>query len=770
MSTNQTRRPAFYEEQYLGAADLTAAVEYGRTQMARHSLGAHTWGIAMGLQLKEVETSPDGDGPDVYLQPGYAWDGFGRPVVVLAPYKIPAERFRSFTYDATIDDGDPEGRLVEVWLRYDEFATQSPRPGFEVCDVEDQYSRVQETFKIEVGERRNHSDRHDPISIAGYSVDAKDALQRLDPQTPPIELFDESVPYQTFPGTGEKRRWLIPLGYVRWKPNPDASQPGRFVEMADADRERSRRFRRHIGVVAEGLEAADGVIRMHDRTRAYSTVWTDDLVWIEGDLRVEGDAKVFGGKIDFRDANGADQGVPLWIQRVEDNGVGGKDLRVRIGQNENGDHRLAVGPQVGTDFHARLVVRDDGKVGIGAATPEHRLQIGDASAPVSVSLRGPDGNAESGVLAFEDDGGIGQRCFRFINDTQNDKLKVRSPEQDHIMVLERVSGKVGIGTESPAGRMTLKGIVDPEQGSLTFFSNTADFEYDGGSDGLFIFKDTGGKTAFIGGNVGIGTTSPIVPLHIAPNSNNFALRIDQGSNGNGLLAYVNTASDERTVLTAASNVVGLYVKGNGHVGIGTTTPSARLHIHSPGATSGILVTGPTIADVEIGKSTLELDSPEKFRIGTNNIERLRITSNGRVGIGTTNPSYLLHVNGSAAKPGGGHWTNPSDQRLKKNIEPLTGALSKLTKLRGIYFEWKEPEKQGNLTGKQMGLIAQEVEQVFPEWVGVDPEGFKDLTIRGFEALTVEAFKELKQEIDALKSAQKESTRKSKSGTKIRDKK
>ncbi|MBI5525713.1 MAG: hypothetical protein HY897_05210 [Deltaproteobacteria bacterium] len=48
------------------------------------------------------------------------------------------------------------------------------------------------------------------------------------------------------------------------------------------------------------------------------------------------------------------------------------------------------------------------------------------------------------------------------------------------------------------------------------------------------------------------------------------------------------------------------------------------------------------------------------------------------------------------------------------------------------------------------MIAQEVEKIFPEWVGADKDGFKDLTFRGFEALTVEAMRELKAENDALK--------------------
>jgi hypothetical protein len=130
--------------------------------------------------------------------------------------------------------------------------------------------------------------------------------------------------------------------------------------------------------------------------------------------------------------------------------------------------------------------------------------------------------------------------------------------------------------------------------------------------------------------------------------------------------------------------------------------------------------------------------------------------NGNVGIGTTAPTVKLHVvgdltiTGTARKPGGGTWTTPSDAQLKKNVKPLEAALDKLLQLRGIRFEWRDPKKMGNLTGPQLGLIAQEVEKVFPDWVSTGPDGYKELTIRGFEALTIEALRELKAEIESLR--------------------
>jgi hypothetical protein len=47
----------------------------------------------------------------------------------------------------------------------------------------------------------------------------------------------------------------------------------------------------------------------------------------------------------------------------------------------------------------------------------------------------------------------------------------------------------------------------------------------------------------------------------------------------------------------------------------------------------------------------------------------------------------------------------------------------------------------------MGLIADEVQRVFPQWVGRDPKGYQTLTVGGFEALTAEALRELREEKD-----------------------
>jgi hypothetical protein len=207
----QLERPRFYEQQYLGADDLTAVVEYDRIARARHALGAHSWGIAMGLQLVE---KPAQGGVEVYIQPGYAWDGLGRSIVVTAPYKLPAELFKSLAYDAGIDNTPTPGRTVDVWIEYVEAPVGGAANGFAVCTTDEQYSRIAETFRVVIGDRPAHADRHDPINIGGKVVDAEAAVQAWGNATDPL-VADESIPYQTFPDDTGSPRWLIPLGVVR---------------------------------------------------------------------------------------------------------------------------------------------------------------------------------------------------------------------------------------------------------------------------------------------------------------------------------------------------------------------------------------------------------------------------------------------------------------------------------------------------------------------------------------------------------------------------
>jgi hypothetical protein len=683
MAFNLTQRPEFYEEQYLGAADLSAAVDYGRLQQARHALGAHTWGIALGLQLKE--TPQPGGTVTVHLLPGYAFDGYGRPIVVLAPYKIPEEKFSAIKFDATIDT-DGRGRLIEIWLRYDELAAQPPRPGFEVCDVADQRSRIQETFRIEISEQPlGVTDRYSGITVAAKALeDAKKALQAFASEAPIV--YDESIPHQALPEPQERARWLIPIGYVRWL--PVQNQSGHFVARDDSgaggaekDSDKIRGVRRYIGVVAEEIEAADRVIRLRDRgkdpaanfqwpTQDQLTNETNDLVWVEGNLRVIGNVKLCAGKLNFRDQEGKDFDVPLTIQRKDGAGTGA--LEVAIGPKAQTGNRFAVGPLDGANVEEKFVVLSGGNVGIGILNPSQLLTLG---APEGTKL---EIARTSATLPWSQaSGDINEGAF-VINQQSKGSSK---PGADFALMRDRKK-RLALGTADTY-------LSSQEGGHLRFYVN---LEEPPGE--LEVMRITGS------GNVGIGTTNPGFKMDVSDR-----MRVRQGnSESAGIWFFQEGPNNNRAFVGMADdNSVGFY--GNAGAGWG-----------------------------------LVMD-----------------TTTGNVGIGTEASSNKLEVDGSlqisgaARRPGGGSWTDSSDLRLKKEVAPLTEALGKLLQLRGVRFEWKEPEKMGNLTGPQMGLIAQEVETVFPEWVGTRPDGYKEVTIRGFEALTIEALRELQVEIEELKA-------------------
>src|SRR5207244_11826137 len=107
--------------------------------------------------------------------------------------------------------------------------------------------------------------------------------------------------------------------------------------------------------------------------------------------------------------------------------------------------------------------------------------------------------------------------------------------------------------------------------------------------------------------------------------------------------------------------------------------------------------------------------------------------------------------GTAAKPGGGSWAVLSDAREKHDINQLEGSLDRLMRLRGVTFYYNNPNAAGAGPGLRTGMIAQEVQEVFPEWATPRHDGTLMLNINGFEAVAIEAIKQLKTENDQLKA-------------------
>jgi Chaperone of endosialidase len=92
-------------------------------------------------------------------------------------------------------------------------------------------------------------------------------------------------------------------------------------------------------------------------------------------------------------------------------------------------------------------------------------------------------------------------------------------------------------------------------------------------------------------------------------------------------------------------------------------------------------------------------------------------------------------------------TCPSDERLKTNIEPFSPLLSRLVQLQPVHFDWRVVEYPDYHFGSERsyGLIAQQVEQVFPELVSRDKNGFKAVNYSELPLLLLQVVRELNAE-------------------------
>ncbi|MEQ9008167.1 MAG: tail fiber domain-containing protein [Ekhidna sp.] len=93
----------------------------------------------------------------------------------------------------------------------------------------------------------------------------------------------------------------------------------------------------------------------------------------------------------------------------------------------------------------------------------------------------------------------------------------------------------------------------------------------------------------------------------------------------------------------------------------------------------------------------------------------------------------------------------SDERYKKEIVPLKNVGENLAKLEGVSYYWKKDEFPDNdfSERQQIGLIAQEVEKVFPELVNTLPNGYKTVNYQALVPVLIEALKEQQKLIDKL---------------------
>tara|TARA_Y100001973_G_scaffold90466_1_gene137985 strand:- start:1256 stop:5626 length:4371 start_codon:yes stop_codon:yes gene_type:complete len=92
----------------------------------------------------------------------------------------------------------------------------------------------------------------------------------------------------------------------------------------------------------------------------------------------------------------------------------------------------------------------------------------------------------------------------------------------------------------------------------------------------------------------------------------------------------------------------------------------------------------------------------------------------------------------------------SDERLKENVKPIDNALDKVSKIRGVEFDWIVDKEIHPNEGHDVGVIAQEIEKVLPEVVETRDSGYKAVKYEKIVSLLIEAVNEQQQQINELK--------------------
>jgi len=195
------------------------------------------------------------------------------------------------------------------------------------------------------------------------------------------------------------------------------------------------------------------------------------------------------------------------------------------------------------------------------------------------------------------------------------------------------------------------------------------------------------------------------------------------------------------------------IRARGGVGIGTNAPMSQLEVNDGYVTVTNKGSGAILLHLNTDRGwvfrqhgTGADTKLELAGIGAGANKSFIITTLGNVGIGTTSPSQKLHVNGSVLA---NNVSVPSDRRLKRNILPISNSLHTVSRLSGVYYEWRTDEYPDRSfeDGRHIGFIAQDVEGVVPEAVTVGPDGTYSMRYQEIIPILVEAIKEQQQTID-----------------------
>ena len=257
-------------------------------------------------------------------------------------------------------------------------------------------------------------------------------------------------------------------------------------------------------------------------------------------------------------------------------------------------------------------------------------------------------------------------------------------------------------------------------------SSTGGIQY-----GTYVDLSAGASTkypaVFLGGNVGIGTTAPTEKLEVASDlTSGTYVQVTNSGEGASSSAQVRVSSHSSSGFFGAFDDAHSIVNWRDRAMFGANSSA-----------SGI-----TISAHNTGQD---------IRFVTDSLggERMRINSSGNVGIGSTAPTEKLEVSGNVKADA---FLYTSDERFKEDIEPVKGALEGLKELHGVTYVWRRDEfPERNFEAiMQYGLIAQDVERIYPELVTTDKNGFKSVKYANLVSIIIEAVKEQNLQVEENK--------------------
>lgn len=329
------------------------------------------------------------------------------------------------------------------------------------------------------------------------------------------------------------------------------------------------------------------------------------------------------------------------------------------------------------------------------------------------------------------------------------------------------------------------GTDNVSMGHLALSSNSI------GSSNTAVGKSALGNSTAAANNVAIGHSALSTSLFSSQSTGvGYLTDVGNSTNSTAIGARAMATTSNVVVLGSIAGVNGATASVN--VGIGTTSPRSKLEAEGPNVTTGsttpgtvhVMSNNPQGIDVggSISLGGYRDDAATVFRVfgtvegrkanATNGSsdgylafktnaggilnERLRITSTGDVGIGTTTPGgqFELSLN-EGRKPGTTTWTVVSDERLKDVSGDYEKGLAEITRLRPVRYHYKNVGdrkfEQKVLDEEFPGFLAQEVQQIFPEAVGTDADGYLNFNMHSILVASVNAIRQLSEQNAVLQT-------------------